>query len=152
MNPRYFLLTGLLWANLAAPGIRCAILTPEDSYKSAHTVFVGEVVKLTPEDEWDSRLTRGVAALERPVTARLKIERVYRGERTEEVEVETMTGGAEWGADFKPGEKYLVYAHARKVGERIVLVVRGCGRTRLLSQAQEDLNFLDTLPAQATTP
>lgn len=79
--------------------------------------------------------------LERPITARFAVERVYRGKEMKEVEVATMTGTSEWGANFKKGESYLVYAE--KDGDRRDLLrVRGCSRTSLMQDAEEDLELL----------
>jgi hypothetical protein len=87
--------------------------------------------------------------LVRPITARFVVEKMYRGDEVKELEVSSKTGGLEWGQDFKVGERYLVYAQNGANGEAEALIVKGCSRTRLIKEADDDLRSLSE-PTQRT--
>jgi hypothetical protein len=73
-----------------------------------------------------------------PITARLKIEEIFKGIEEKEILLEL----EDCGYQFKQGEKYLVYAHRRenKLNVRI-----GGTRTKALTEAAEDLDYLRSL-------
>lgn len=126
-----------------APSARCVVQTPAGAFHQAKVVFVGKVFflddpGLPPAGEKDV-----VFDLTRRVKVKLAVEHVYRGKKTDEIEIATRMGGLEWGYEFKVGEKYLVYAQTDKTNEN-EFVVEGCGRTRSLAEAKEDLKFLET--------
>jgi len=68
-----------------------------------------------------------------------------RGTSTPIVSVVTAGSGPACGYEFKPGQRYLVYANRTKDGKGLVTGI--CSRTRLLQDADEDLRFLSTLSA-----
>lgn len=106
-------------------------------------MFIGKVVSVEdPGLPTDDRLTFKVIDLVRPIKVRLAIEHMYRGHETKEMVIATQTGGLEFGHEFKVGDKYLVYALANG-DEKSELVVKGCGRTRLVEEAKDDITILE---------
>jgi hypothetical protein len=57
------------------------------------------------------------------------------------VAVDTGTGGGDCGYAFQPGETYLIYARGDKAGRYSTGI---CHRTRRISEASEDLDYLRT--------
>lgn len=55
--------------------------------------------------------------------------------------IDTGLGGGDCGYSFQPGEAYLIYARGDKAGRYSTGI---CNRTRPLSQAAEDLDYLRT--------
>ncbi len=139
------LMSFLLLSSFVNVRARCVIPPPpKTAYLNAQSVFIGKVIEIISLAVPDPELPPGVFNLVQPVKVRLKIERAYRGVKDDEIEVETKTGGAEWGADFKLDETYVIYAHKQN-NKKKSLIVYGCGRTRLITQAEEDLEFLNEL-------
>ena len=142
---KYVLMLLLLLVSSESINARCIIPPPPKiAFLNAQSVFIGKVIEIIPLSIPNPELPPGVVDLVQPVKVRLKIERVYRGVKDDEIEVETKTGGAEWGADFKLDETYVIYAHKQNKKKKS-LIVYGCGRTRLITQAEEDLEFLNEL-------
>jgi hypothetical protein len=73
----------------------------------------------------------------------IAVERVVRGVEGTVVDVWTGMGGGDCGFDFKAGERYVVYAWRRDGA----LTTGICSRTRLLSDAAEDLAYFAALPS-----
>jgi hypothetical protein len=61
-----------------------------------------------------------------------------------EVDVRTGSGGGDCGVAFKTGERYVVYASRHAQGW---LRTSTCTRTRIVSQAADDLAYFATVPA-----
>ena len=142
---RYILMLLLLLIGSGSISARCMILPPpKTAYLEAKSVFVGKIIEIISLAVPDPELPPGVVNLEQPVKVRVKVERVYRGVEADEIEVETITGGPDFGVNFKLNETYVIYAHKRDKKKK-TLIVRGCGRTRLIFQADEDLEFLNGL-------
>jgi hypothetical protein len=57
------------------------------------------------------------------------------------VSVDTGTGGGDCGYAFQEGETYLIYARGDKAGRYSTGI---CDRTRRISEAAEDLDYLRT--------
>jgi 5-hydroxyisourate hydrolase-like protein (transthyretin family) len=76
------------------------------------------------------------------------IERALRGVQDATVEVTTGMGGGDCGYEFKDRERYVVYAHRSSDGR---LVTGICTRTRLASQAADDLTFLGQMWSPAAS-
>jgi len=125
-----------------ATNARCFILTPSEAFQKAKVVFVGKVISVEDPALPAAPLQPRIYDLVRPIQVRFTVERVYRGEKLDEIEIGTRTGGLEWGYEFKVGETYLVYAQESET-EQKVLIVKGCGRTRLIADATEDLRLLN---------
>lgn len=136
----------LILAPAVAPvHARCSSSSFKQALEEATAVFVGTVVSVEDlELSADDRLSARVINLVRPLRVRFTVERVYRGRKTEEIEVTTKSGGFEFGYDFKVGEAYLVYAQSNNV-MKSGLIVGGCGRTRPVTEAREDLGNLKNL-------
>jgi len=125
-----------------ATNARCIISTPSEAFQEAKVVFVGKVISVEDPTLPAAPLQPRIINLVRPVQVRFTVERVYLGKKLNEIEIGTRTGGLEWGYEFKVGETYLVYAQESET-EQEVLIVKGCGRTRLIADATEDLRLLD---------
>jgi hypothetical protein len=121
---------------------RCFISTPSEAFQKAKVVFVGKVISVEDPTLPPAPLQLRIYDLVRPIQVRFTVEHVYLGKKLNEIEIGTRTGGLEWGYEFKVGETYLVYAQESET-EQEVLIVKGCGRTRLIADATEDLRLLD---------
>lgn len=132
-----------------AARVRCYVPTPAEALAGAKAVFVGKVISIA-DPTFPVNGYPKVFNLVRPVKVRFAVERVYHGKKIREVEIRTHTGGLEWGYEFKEGETYLVYA--QQAGDKKGgLVVKGCGRSRPLNEATDDLNLLNGLPSVKTS-
>jgi hypothetical protein len=125
-----------------ATNARCFISAPSEAFQKAKVVFVGKVISVEDPTGPAEPLQSRIYDLVRPIKVRFTVERVYLGKKLSEIEIGTRTGGLEWGYEFKVGETYLVYAQESET-EQKVLIVKGCGRTRLIADATEDLRLLD---------
>ena len=111
-----------------APGPAC-----EDTWKAA-AVFVGTVVAIqkrepTNREDHSSNLVK------------ISVEESFRGDVG--IQVVLLTGMSTCDVNFKQGQQYLVYAQKSSVENR--LTTSTCTRTRLLSEAGEDLSYLRNL-------
>ena len=112
-----------------ASACSCIKMSPSEGRSSSRTVFSGEVIQIEP-----NQATR-FGGLE--ITFR--VGRVWKGDPQEEVKVHTAGTSAACGYGFIKGERYLVYAvHDDADPMRVSL----CGRTALLENAKEDLDYL----------
>jgi hypothetical protein len=108
---------------------------PCKAFKATPNVFTGRVtkistihVKLQSGDEYPQHLVL------------LQIERNYRGQEGKStVEVVTGEGGGDCGFSFEEGKRYLVYAYPHPATGKLYTGI--CQRTRLLSEASEDLEY-----------
>lgn len=67
---------------------RCYVPTQREALRDTPYVFVGKVLSLDdPQLAAATTFSNGVMSLQRPVRVRLAVERTYKGEETEEVEV-----------------------------------------------------------------
>ena len=98
--------------------------------KRSKAIFAGEVVEIvvpkTPSGE-----------LEQFAEVRFKVQRMWKGLKTEEVKVSTANVCCICGYEFKVGESYLVYANGNEN-----LSTDTCTRTKRLSDAGNDLKVL----------
>jgi hypothetical protein len=139
----------LLFHSSGMTNARCYVPTPIEALNGSKVVFIGKVVSVTDPESGADDIRFRVVSLVRPITAHFVVERVYRGNEVKELEVSSKTGGLEWGQDFKVGERYLVYAQSGASAEAKELIVKGCSRTRLIKDADEDLRTLRE-PVQRT--
>jgi hypothetical protein len=102
-----------------------------DAYKNSIAIFSGEVLSVTPTDEFT-------------VTVKIKIEKSWKGRFSKEIILTTGKDSAMCGYSFEIGNKYLVYAY----GPKNKLTTGLCSRTGVLSQS-EDLKYLDQLKKRA---
>jgi hypothetical protein len=106
-------------------------------YWRTDVVFAGTVVgsaKITigeGDNKYDQRLVR------------FEVAQIFRGELTAKAEIVTGWGGGDCGYRFNDGETYLVYASRNKQDQRLQTSI--CTRTRPISKAAEDLDFIRNL-------
>lgn len=117
------------------------------SLGSAQAVFVGTVLSKRVDEQ--VRPTDRGNVNQNPIGFRFAVEQSYRGGAGTEIEIFTGRGGGDCGYDFKIGQRYLVYAYV----DSDKLTTHICTRTKLFSNAAEDLAFLATLssPSQGVT-
>jgi hypothetical protein len=135
----------LPWLLSVAEGCTCARgLTVCDEYARATAVFVGVVSDISRPRLSLDESNRGEAFLGKVV--RFSVEQVYKGLESSEVSVQTGNGGGDCGYQFEAGKRYLVYCGSAngKLGTNI------CSRTKVFSEASEDLDYLRGLPESAS--
>jgi hypothetical protein len=110
-------------------------------------IFAGTVRSITALPEDGPPLRPGEARIPRAVRVEFAAVVSYRGAPA--VSVTTAGSGPACGYEFKQGERYLVYASRETTGPG--LVASHCSRTRLFTDADEDLRFLQTLSAPGET-
>src|SRR5215813_8918066 len=107
-------------------------------YWRTDVVFLGTVVGSAKiainegDSKYDQRLVR------------FEVVSTFRGELKAKAEVVTGLGGSDCGYRFNDGETYLVYARRNEQDQR--LYTSTCTRTRPLSRAAEDLEYIRNLP------
>jgi hypothetical protein len=109
----------------------CTALSPADAYKQVDAVFEGRVLELRPSPEG----AKGQAAQR---SAWLQVVRAWKGMQAEQVEVIVASKDKACGVDLAVDQSYFVYAVARD-GH---LSVSPCGRTRGMTDADEDVRVL----------
>lgn len=128
-------------------GLFCIMPEFPDSFKQAHAVFVGVVVKITPSSTKDSQDPR----LGQYYNIRFRVEKSWKGTRYGRYFTVQSDHGAKTELAFPVvhlGEKYLVFAdpiYFNGVPQRQWSGVSACNRTKLVSKASEDLRRLETL-------
>lgn len=130
----------VLLSNLTVNACSCAGNRPPcESYGTAAAVFAGTVIAERVNEQPKRPKPDEVDWVPRAV--KFSVEQAFSGVTTTEIEVFTGLGGGDCGFGFKVGQRYLVYAHQYQNK----LTTSICSRTRLFSQATEDLAFLGTL-------
>src|SRR5439155_8452653 len=117
---------------------------PCQNYFQVEAVFSGTVRSIPQIDVKDD------APYDQPRRQRLvhfTVERAFRGIQGATADVTTGFGGGDCGYAFKTGERYLVYAYRLKGGSQLGTGI--CSRTRRLTEADEDLQFIENLAATA---
>ena len=99
----------------------------KDSYKNSAAIFSGEIISITPKDEWT-------------VSVKIKAEKSWKGKFSKEIIISTSKDSAMCGYNFEVGKKYLVYAS----GKMDSLSTTNCSRTAIFGDKQE-IKFLDKL-------
>jgi len=95
--------------------------------KQSRAIFSGRVLEVTENPQTYF------------VVVKFRIERLWKGNLSDEVTIITGHGGGDCGYRFEVGESYLVYAYGsdeNRLGTNI------CQRTKKLSDAREDLRIL----------
>ena len=111
-----------------ASACSCAYAGAPGELKYSGAVFSGEVVDFDKKGPFNA-------------TATLRVSEVWKGPEQGTLEVHTRDP-AFCGYGFKEGQEYLVYAEGGPGYPADRLVVKNCGRTRLLSKAGVDLEVL----------
>jgi protocatechuate 3,4-dioxygenase beta subunit len=126
--------------------LACTCMTsgpPCQAYFQSDAVFIGTVdaieIREMPLDAMPERL------YDRKLV-RMTVDRASRGVQGARVDVWTGMSDADCGFDFKVGQRYVVYAYRRPDG---ALGTGICSRTRLASNAAEDLAYLSAPPASS---
>jgi hypothetical protein len=149
-------LTGTTWARVWLAALWVLALCPREAVAcecgtgglpcenafSVDAVFMGTAREVSTRQTADSPFRRQVAVVV------FTVERAFRGVQDAVVEVSTGIGGGDCGYAFKSGERYVVYAYRTNDGR---LGTGTCTRTRLVSQAAEDLTFLGQLSSPAVS-
>jgi 5-hydroxyisourate hydrolase-like protein (transthyretin family) len=147
------ILSGVALVALAlAPGREvhaCSCLGEQpvcEAFGGSTAVFVGKVVgaaqQKTDTDQDGNKTAYDVGAIY------FAVEEAFSGVKPRSrITIHSGTGGADCGYWFRRGERYLVYAYGDDKGK---LYTNICTRTRLISEAAEDLPFLRALPAEGT--
>jgi Carboxypeptidase regulatory-like domain len=112
---------------------------PCEEYGRASAVFIGVVIGDSSIDSQDGEYQ----FQKRSVS--FAVEETFHGLRGTSAEVITGMGGGDCGVGFKRGERYLVYAYTNPQDNKLHTSI--CNRTRALSQAGEDLQYLRGLSA-----
>lgn len=145
----------------ASPAEACKCIPPpppEEAFQDADAVFVGVVEKRNLSvlaDFWfRAKVVAGRLvgadwenddAYERTLPRfTFRLLSTWKGSATDRLRLVTGHGNGDCGFPFKISERYLVYADADEQG---VLYTSICSRTRPEPDAQEDLEFLETVLA-----
>ena len=115
---------------------------PCQTFGSTAAVFIG-----TPTDVKPTTVKRGDPGREYEFAQRLftfRVDESFRGVAAGEVQVLTGQGGGDCGYNFQSGERYLVYAGFDPKTNLYQTSI--CTRTRLASEAGEDLDYIRNLP------
>lgn len=113
----------------------CAEQAPCQAYDAASVVFIGTVIDSRPIKVTQDNYERDRMAV------RLSVDSAFRGVTGSEVELTTGLGGGDCGFGFVKARQYLVYAYER--GGKLSTGI--CSRTRDISRAAEDLNYIQGL-------
>lgn len=107
-----------------------------DEFKGANAVFIGKVVEIKKvEESKKTDTTTNTDYYEFKV--KFKVETAWKNDLPETI---TITNTDSRNSGFKLGESYLVYAHVLHPDNKNLGAYTGCcTRTRLLSEAEKDL-------------
>jgi hypothetical protein len=129
-RPGLFALVILLLVPRATFACSCIGAIPLcQSFWQADVVFSGEVLSF---EQIDAKQLFGRRV------ARIRVDRVWRGQVRGTIEVTTGAGGGDCGYAFRPGTGYLVYAYKTKDGRFTTTI---CSPTKLLQKATADLAY-----------
>ena len=135
--------SALLLFAFATQALACSCMgsgPPCKAYWDASTVFVGTVTFSTTVTvkEYDSEFEQRLV--------RFHVDRRLRNVEASDVEVQTGMWDGDCGYRFRLGGQYLVYAY---LNDKKKLVTSICTRTRPISEATEDLEFIQGLSKAA---
>jgi len=125
---------GILFLTNITPAFACSCtppVSPKESLRNSTAVFAGKVIDI------DIPGWMMISSAD-PVRITFEVSSVWKGGGYKTIMVETARSEASCGYSFTKDEEYLVYAR----GEEADLKVGLCGRTKLLADADEDLNVL----------
>lgn len=121
------LVPGLLFVNPKRADA-CSCMRPPaplTALEQATAVFAGKVTSINQTEAYNLQIT-------------FQVSQTWKGEAEKTLVVDTPLNSAMCGIYFEIGEKYLVYAY----GDENQLSTNLCSRTKLTSQAEEDLLML----------
>ena len=133
---KLLLACALLLFAFAVQAVACSCAGPQrpcEAYGDASALFVGTVTfsTTTKIKEYGSEFTRRLV--------RLHVDRPLKNVEASDVEILTGLGEADCGFGFRLGGQYLVYAYG---DDKKKLQTSICTRTRLLSDATADLEYI----------
>ncbi len=111
---------------------------PCQAYGAVSAVFSGRVTEITSIKNTDDEFS----ALSHKLV-RFAVLQAYRGIAGTSAETITGNGGGDCGYPFRVGESYLVYAYKNAGDNKLYASI--CSRTRPLSEAGEDLEYINSL-------
>ena len=128
-----FIVVSLLFLNTAiVNACSCAQPSPpKESLEQSCAVFAGRVVDI----DVPSGIVNSSAD---PVKVTFEVSKIWKGPDYKTLVLTTARDEASCGYSFKQNEEYIIYAY----GEENKLSTDICSRTRLLTNAQEDLQEL----------
>ncbi|HET6979000.1 MAG TPA: hypothetical protein VFI24_21890 [Pyrinomonadaceae bacterium] len=111
---------------------------PCEAYAKADAVFIGKVQRISPQfiEIWQRDK-------DYDQTANISIEKVYKGPKLNHLVLHQL--GRKIAPKFILGSRYVFYANLDRRTRR--WEVRYCGRTRMAQYSQDDLSYLNGLPA-----
>ena len=113
----------------------CSCVKPkpvEEVYEYTDAIFSGKIISTKLHGKYARRII-------------VKVEKSWKGKLPKTVTISTIAVGSMCGYSFTVGKRYLIYAGGDKMTD---LSTDICTRTSLLSQAKEDVEILDGLPAK----
>lgn len=143
----FLLACPLVLTALAARAEACSCMMgqqPCAAFGAASAVFVGTATEVRVKEAAKSKSREKLDWT--PVVVRFAVLQPFQGVEGTEVEVTTGRGGGDCGYYFRRGESYLVYAYGGRDGKPLATGI--CTRTRPVSDASEDLEFLRGLGAR----
>lgn len=136
----------IMCAPLAAFACSCISEQPScQAFGSARAVFVGKVTGAREQRE--RKNADGTTTTYQVGEIYFNVEQSFLGVKSSRVVIHSGTGGGDCGYWFLKGQRYLVYAYGSSM---TTLTTTFCTRTRRLEDADEDLNFLRTLPRKGS--
>jgi hypothetical protein len=113
------------------------------------SIFIGRVISITPfpPPPKGPKLTARPDKLEPQMIVRFVVEKSYRKYEKKQLEVETLGSVNQSPFAFEIGARYLVFAEwypLRRLADQSLLVYP-CSRTKLVTQAQEDVDYLESV-------
>lgn len=141
-NSIYYIFAAVIMVVSLTPTARaCSCMEsgpPCQAYWPASAVFTGQVIEIITFTS-DQENFRGYPQK----LVRFAVSQTFRGVSGMTVETITGNGGGDCGYPFKVGQTYLVYAYSDQKSNKLHASI--CSRTRLLSEASEDLEYLQNL-------
>lgn len=113
------------------------------------SIFIGRVISVTPLPPHPKgpRLTARPDNLKPQMIVRFVVEKSYRKHEEKQLEIETLGSVDQTPFAFEKGGRYLVFAEwypLRRLSDQSLLVYP-CSRTKLVTQAQEDIDYLESV-------
>ena len=147
----------LLWPAFPCPPAACTCLgrTPVQSVETARqalrgsgAVFVARVEHVDVRVRLIPRPDSGRPPLRwREAVVRLRVERRFKGQRSDTLTVLSGLGGGDCGVGFATGRRYLVYIPARDTADSTQAgkppYVSDCDGTKALEDARAEIRYLE---------
>ncbi len=122
-----------IFSTVEAFGCTCMHLSRpiENEFKGRDAIFSGKVIRTVKTSQNNRQVT-------------IRVENSWKGKVSKTVTISTSAFSSMCGYTFAKGKRYLIYAY----GERNDLSTNICSRTKLLSDAEEDIEILNNLSAK----